>query len=88
MLDRRGGPKNISKERVIVALYKNKGDRSDCNNHRGISLKSIVGSGPLATAEDCRQGTKYHSVDSELTDTSRHMILSLKQLKEKYREQH
>ena len=27
----------------IVTLYKNEGDRSDCNNYRGISLLSVVG---------------------------------------------
>ena len=27
----------------IIALYKNKGSRSDCNNHKGISLLGITG---------------------------------------------
>lgn len=27
----------------IITLYKNKGDRSDCNNYMGISLPSVFG---------------------------------------------
>jgi len=30
------------RDTLIVALYKNKGDRRDCNNYRGISLLSVV----------------------------------------------
>ena len=28
---------------VIVPLYKGKGERTECNNYRGISLLSVVG---------------------------------------------
>ena len=35
-------PKDM-RDAITVTLYKNKGDCSDCNNNRGISLLSIVG---------------------------------------------
>ena len=38
-----GGVPQDMKDANIVTLYKNKGDRGDCNNYRGISLLSFVG---------------------------------------------
>ena len=35
-------PQNM-RDANVVTLYKNKGDRGDCNNYRGISLLSFVG---------------------------------------------
>ena len=32
-----------TRDAKIITLYKNKGERSDCNNYRGISLFSVVG---------------------------------------------
>eukprot|EP00745_Piridium_sociabile_P043277 TRINITY_DN8831_c0_g1_i1.p1 TRINITY_DN8831_c0_g1~~TRINITY_DN8831_c0_g1_i1.p1 ORF type:complete len:1016 (+),score=240.62 TRINITY_DN8831_c0_g1_i1:1061-4108(+) len=40
---RKGEVPQDMRDANIVTLYKNKGDRSDCNNYRGISLLSIVG---------------------------------------------
>ena len=31
------------KDALIVIIYKKKGERSDCGNHRGIALLSIAG---------------------------------------------
>ena len=35
-------PQDLS-DAVIVSLYKNKGEKSDCSNYRGITLLSIAG---------------------------------------------
>ena len=76
----------------IVTLYKNKGDRSDCNNYRGISLLSIVGklfarialnrlqrlADRVYPESQCGFRAERSTVD---------MIFSLRQLQEKCREQ-
>ena len=76
----------------IITLYKNKGDRSDCNNYRGISLLSIVGKAYArvvlkklqALAEriypeaQCGFRSRRSTID---------MIFSVRQLQEKCREQ-
>ncbi len=76
----------------IITLYKNKGDRSDCNNYRGISLLSTVGK--VFT----RVVLYRHQVLAELVYPEAQcgfrsqrspidMIFSLRQLQENCREQ-
>ena len=76
----------------IITLYKNKGDRSDCNNYRGISLLSIIGkvfarvvlvrlqvlTERIYPESQCGFRSKRSTVD---------MIFSIRQLQEKCREQ-
>ena len=76
----------------IITLFKNKGDRSDCNNYRGISLLSIVGktfarvilnrlqllAERVFPESQCGFRAERSTVD---------MIFSLRQLQEKCREQ-
>ena len=76
----------------IVTLYKNKGDRSDCNNYRGISLLSIVGKVFARVAL-----TRLQALASRIYPESQcgfragrstiDMIFSLRQLQEKCQEQ-
>ena len=76
----------------ILTLYKNKGERSDCNNYRGISLLSIVGKAiarillvrlqkvadKVYPESQCGFRPNRSTID---------MVFSLRQLQEKCREQ-
>ncbi len=76
----------------IITLYKNKGDRCDCNNFRGISLLSIVGK-VFARVVLNRLQVLAERVYPEVQCGFRsqrstiNMIFSLRQLQEKCREQ-
>ena len=77
----------------IITLYKNKGEMSDCNNYRGISLLSIVGkvfawvilirlqklAERIYPESQCGFRAERSTID---------MVFSLRQLQEKCREQH
>ena len=77
----------------IITIYKNKGVRNDCNNYRGISLRSIVGkvfarvilirlqklAERICPESQCGFRAERSTIDK---------IFSLRQLHEKCREQH
>ena len=76
----------------IVTLYINKGDRSDCNNYRGISLFCVVGR-LFARITLKRLQVLAERVYSEsqcgfrANRSTIDMVFSLRQLQEKCREQ-
>ena len=77
----------------ISTIYKNKGERNDCNNYKGISLRSIVGkvfdrvilirlqklAGRMYRESQCGFRAERSTID---------IVFSLRQLHEKCREQH
>ncbi len=75
-----------------ITLYKNKGDRSDCNNYRGISLLSIVGKlfALVVLARLQRLANRVYPESQcgfRAGRSTVDMIFSLRQLQEKCREQ-
>ena len=57
---REGAVPQDMKDANIVTLYKNKGERSNCNNYRGISLLSIVGKVYAWVLLICQQKVAEH----------------------------
>lgn len=81
------------KDANIVHLYKNKGDRRNCNNHRGISLLSIAGKimarmivNRLVPLSEGLQPESQNGFRAERGTVG--MIFSARQIQEKCREQH
>ena len=80
------------KDATMVTIYKRKGDRAECGNHRGISLLSVAGK-ILAKILQHR----LHSLDEDILPESQcgfranrfteDMIFTLRQLQEKSAEQ-
>ena len=76
---------------ITVTLYKNKGDCSDCNNYRGISLVSIVGKA-FARVSLCRLQKLASCVYPEYQcgfrpgRSTTDMIFSFRQVQEKCRD--
>jgi len=75
----------------IITLYNNKGELSDCNNYRGISLFSIVGKAfarVLLNRLQCLAEMVYPESQCRFraARSTINMVFSLRQLQEKCRE--
>ena len=89
---REGAVPQDMRDAKIVTLYKNKGERSDCNNYRGISLLSIVGKvyARVLLIRLQKLAKRVYPESQRGFQNERStvdMILSLRQLQGKYREQ-
>jgi hypothetical protein len=76
----------------IITLYKNKGDRSDCNSYRGISLLSIIGKVFARTILSRLQRLAERVYPESqcgfrASRSTTDMIFSVRQIQEKCREQ-
>ena len=81
------------KDANIIHLYKNKGDRTSCDNHRGISLLSIAGK---TMARVILNRITHHLLDDVVSESqcgfrskrgTIDMVFALRQLQEKCLEQ-
>lgn len=78
---------------IIITLYKNEGEKSDCSNYRGITLLSIAGKilarillnrlMPNIAEEHLPESQCGFRTNRSTTD----MVFVLRQLQEKFREQ-
>ena len=85
-------PQDMRDSKIIIT-YKNKGERNDCNNYRGISLRSIVGK-VFARVVLIRLQTMAEHIYPESQCGFRaerstiYTIFALRQLQDNCREQH
>ena len=89
---REGAVLQDMRDAKIITLYKNKGERSDCNNYRGISLLSIIGKVYAWVLLICLQRLAEcihpeSQCDFQAERSTVDMVFSLHQLQEKCREQ-
>ena len=89
---REGAVPQDMRDTKIITLYKNKGERTDCNNYRGISLLSIIGKVCaqvllicLQKLAECIYPESQCGFQAERSMVD--MVFSLHQLQEKCREQ-